>query len=198
MLCTSEPRELVLDELLAEGLAPIGYSGWRMCLLLPPVCVLKTKPGAIARWRDKVRNVVKVFIAVMFLVSSLEEVWLPQSAPLVVSLPSCLTPLLLPVQQPLLGLFFLPPLFMLLGAPLSLLFGSVAGQLTVRLIPEAELDPPDDFVFTTGPVPVILAVISPVVPLSTDIIGSALAAASGPPPGASVCLLLIFCMVTLA
>jgi hypothetical protein len=117
MLCSSKPKEMILDELLAEGLAPIGYSGWRMCLLLPPVCVLEAKPSAITRWRGKVRNVVKVFIAIMFLVSSLEEVWLPKSAPLLVSLSSCLVPLLLPVQQPLLGLFLLPLLFMLLGAP---------------------------------------------------------------------------------
>jgi hypothetical protein len=89
---------MILDELLAEGLAPIGYSGWRMCLLLPPVCVLEAKPSAIARWRGEVRNVVKVFITVMFLVSSLEEVWLPQSAALLVSLSSCPAPLLLSVQ----------------------------------------------------------------------------------------------------
>jgi hypothetical protein len=94
VLCASKPREMILDELLAEVLAPIGYCGWRMCLLLPLVCVLEAKPSAIARWRGKVRNVVKVFIAVMFLVSSLEEVWLLQSAPLLVSLSLCLAPLL--------------------------------------------------------------------------------------------------------
>jgi hypothetical protein len=137
MLCASKPGKVILDELPAEGLAPIGYRGWKMCLLFPPVCVLEAKLSAIARWRGEVGNVVKVFIAVMFLVSSLEEVWLPQSAALLVSLSSCPAPLLLPVQQPLLGLFLLPPLFTLLGAPLSLLFGSISShlRLLVTLLP---------------------------------------------------------------
>jgi hypothetical protein len=50
-----------------------------MCLLLPPVCVLETKLCAVSGWRGKVRNVIKVFTPIVFLVSSLEEVWLLQS-----------------------------------------------------------------------------------------------------------------------
>jgi hypothetical protein len=50
-----------------------------MCLLLPLVCVLEAKPCAISRWGGKVGDVVKVFIPIMFLVSSLEEVILNTS-----------------------------------------------------------------------------------------------------------------------